>query len=135
MQTFQNWFPQGCQPNVPCGFNGERLAFGFKYRSQTFICCRGVTTKSPIFDMFGETLMGVGTIRAFRVQVSKQLHWFSCIPPAVLTSFLFAKGRFVANNEANVDCNQEACFTLVGADQWLAVRLELIGNVLILSAA
>ncbi|PLW46988.1 hypothetical protein PCANC_06527 [Puccinia coronata f. sp. avenae] len=69
-------------------------------------------TKSPIFAMFGETLMGVGTIRAFRAQ-----------------------GRFVADNEANVDRNQEACFTLVGADRWLAVRLELIGNVLILSAA
>jgi hypothetical protein len=42
MQTFQNWFPQGRQPDVPCGFNGERLAFGFKYRLQTFICCCGV---------------------------------------------------------------------------------------------
>ncbi|PLW17293.1 hypothetical protein PCASD_18374 [Puccinia coronata f. sp. avenae] len=69
-------------------------------------------TKSPIFAMFGETLTGVATIRAFGEQ-----------------------GRFVADNETKVDRNQEACFASIAANRWLAVRLELIGNVLILTAA
>ncbi|KNE92308.1 hypothetical protein PSTG_14268 [Puccinia striiformis f. sp. tritici PST-78] len=69
-------------------------------------------TKSPIFAMFGETLTGVATIRAFGEQ-----------------------GRFVTENETKVDRNQEACFASVGANRWLAVRLELIGNVMILTAA
>jgi len=69
-------------------------------------------TKSPIFAMFGETLTGVATIRAFGEQ-----------------------GRFVEENESKVDRNQEACFASIGANRWLAVRLELIGNILILTAA
>ncbi|KAA1102965.1 hypothetical protein PGT21_001583 [Puccinia graminis f. sp. tritici] len=69
-------------------------------------------TKSPIFAMFGETLTGVATIRAFGEQ-----------------------GRFVTENETKVDRNQEACFASIGANRWLAVRLELIGNVMILTAA
>ncbi|WAR56973.1 hypothetical protein PtB15_8B17 [Puccinia triticina] len=69
-------------------------------------------TKSPIFVIFGETLTGAATIRAFGEQ-----------------------GRFISENEAKVDRNQEACFASVGANRWLAVRLELIGNVMILAAA
>ncbi|WAQ87113.1 hypothetical protein PtA15_8A14 [Puccinia triticina] len=69
-------------------------------------------TKSPIFAMFAETLTGVATIRAFGEQ-----------------------GRFVVENETKVDRNQEACFASIGANRWLAVRLELIGNVMILTAA
>jgi ABC-type multidrug transport system fused ATPase/permease subunit len=34
-----------------------------------------------------------------------------------------------------VDHNHEACFASIGANCWLAVRLEFIGNVLILTAA
>ncbi|PLW38656.1 hypothetical protein PCASD_08251 [Puccinia coronata f. sp. avenae] len=62
--------------------------------------------------MLGETLVGVATIRAFGEQ-----------------------GRFVAENEAKVDHNHEACFASIGANCWVAVRLEFIDNVLILTAA
>lgn len=69
-------------------------------------------TKSPIFVMFSETLTGVATIRAFGEQ-----------------------GRFIVENEFRVDRNQEAYFASIGANRWLAVRLELIGNFMILTAA
>ncbi|KAA1064369.1 hypothetical protein PGTUg99_020301 [Puccinia graminis f. sp. tritici] len=69
-------------------------------------------TKSPIFAMFGETLAGVATIRAFAEQ-----------------------GRFVAENETKVDRNLEACFASISSNRWLAVRLESIGHVMILTVA
>ncbi|CAH7687177.1 hypothetical protein PPACK8108_LOCUS21917, partial [Phakopsora pachyrhizi] len=69
-------------------------------------------TKSPIFAMFGETLNGVATIRAFGEQ-----------------------SRFIGENQLRVDRNQEAYYASIGANRWLAVRLELIGNSLILTAA
>ncbi|KAG0152553.1 hypothetical protein CROQUDRAFT_55936 [Cronartium quercuum f. sp. fusiforme G11] len=69
-------------------------------------------TKSPIYAMFGETLNGLVTIRAFGHQ-----------------------NRFVSENESRLDRNQEAYFGSIVANRWLAVRLELIGNLLIVSAA
>lgn len=60
------------------------------------------TTKSPIFASFQETLGGVATIRAYR-----QSH------------------RFVAENEARVDRNQEAFYPSINCNRWLAVRLEV----------
>jgi ABC-type multidrug transport system fused ATPase/permease subunit len=60
------------------------------------------TTKSPIFASFQETLGGVSTIRAYR-----------------------QSARFVAENEARLDRNQEAFFPSVNTNRWLAVRLEV----------
>ncbi|BGP53294.1 hypothetical protein JCM8202v2_000853 [Rhodotorula sphaerocarpa] len=70
------------------------------------------TTKSPIFASFQETLGGVSTIRAYR-----------------------QNARFVAENEARVDRNQEAYFPSINCNRWLAIRLEFIGACLILSTA
>ncbi|PLW43942.1 hypothetical protein PCASD_06478 [Puccinia coronata f. sp. avenae] len=61
-QTFEKWFPQGRQPDVPGGFNGERLAFGFKNRSQTFICCRGVASRSSLLPAEKQPLLFSGMI-------------------------------------------------------------------------
>lgn len=60
------------------------------------------TTKSPIFASFQETLGGVATIRAYR-----------------------QSERFIAENEARVDRNQEAFFPSINCNRWLAVRLEV----------
>lgn len=60
------------------------------------------TTKSPIFASFQETLGGVATIRAYR-----------------------QSARFVAENEARLDRNQEAYFPSINTNRWLAVRLEV----------
>ncbi|GAA5860287.1 hypothetical protein JCM3774_000370 [Rhodotorula dairenensis] len=70
------------------------------------------TTKSPIFASFQETLGGVSTIRAYR-----------------------QNARFIAENEARVDRNQEAYFPSINCNRWLAIRLEFIGACLILATA
>ncbi|MBW0487072.1 hypothetical protein O181_026787 [Austropuccinia psidii MF-1] len=70
------------------------------------------TTKSPIFALFGETLAGMATIRAYGEQ-----------------------GRFIGENEFKVDRNQQAYFASIASNRWLGVRLEMIGNILILTAA
>ncbi|ORY80748.1 P-loop containing nucleoside triphosphate hydrolase protein, partial [Leucosporidium creatinivorum] len=70
------------------------------------------TTKSPIFASFQETLGGVATIRAYR-----------------------QSERFIAENEARVDRNQEAFFPSINCNRWLAVRLEFLGSIVILSTA
>jgi ATP-binding cassette subfamily C (CFTR/MRP) protein 1 len=69
-------------------------------------------TKSPIFASFSETLNGLSTIRAFK-----------------------QSERFVAENESRLDRNQECYFPSVSCNRWLAVRLELLGAVLIFAAA
>jgi ABC-type multidrug transport system fused ATPase/permease subunit len=90
-------------------------------------------TKSPIFAMFGETLAGVATIRAFGEQVSTQIIGTHSIN---FHSFVSSsQGRFIAENETKVDRNLEACFASIGANRWLAVRLESIGHVMILTVA
>ncbi|GAA5856368.1 hypothetical protein JCM8547_008708 [Rhodosporidiobolus lusitaniae] len=70
------------------------------------------TTKSPIFASFQESLGGVSTIRAYR-----------------------QAQRFIAENEARVDRNQEAFFPSINCNRWLAVRLEFLGAIVIFSAA
>lgn len=70
------------------------------------------TTKSPIFASFQETLGGVSTIRAYR-----------------------QSQRFIVENEARIDRNQEAYFPSINANRWLAVRLEFLGSLIILSTA
>ncbi|GAA5830776.1 hypothetical protein JCM5353_002363 [Sporobolomyces roseus] len=70
------------------------------------------TTKSPIFASFQETLGGVSTIRAYR-----------------------QSQRFIAENEARLDRNQEAFFPSINCNRWLAVRLEFLGSIIILSTA
>lgn len=69
-------------------------------------------TRSPIYAHFQESLGGVSTIRAYRQD-----------------------DRFVLENEWRMDENLRAYFPSISANRWLAVRLEFIGSVIILSAA
>lgn len=69
-------------------------------------------SRSPIYAHFQETLGGISTIRAYRQQ-----------------------DRFELENEWRVDANLQAYFPSISANRWLAIRLEFIGAVVILSAA
>jgi ATP-binding cassette subfamily C (CFTR/MRP) protein 1 len=69
-------------------------------------------SRSPIYAHFQESLSGISTIRAYRQQ-----------------------SRFSSENEWRVDANLRAYFPSINANRWLAVRLELIGSVIILASA
>ncbi|KAI8911120.1 P-loop containing nucleoside triphosphate hydrolase protein [Gorgonomyces haynaldii] len=66
------------------------------------------TSRSPIYAHFQETLYGVSTIRAYAQE-----------------------GRFTEKNEDRIDFNQKAYYPSVSANRWLAVRLELIGSLIV----
>ncbi|KAI9249020.1 multi drug resistance-associated protein MRP [Sporodiniella umbellata] len=68
--------------------------------------------KSPIYSHFQETISGVSTIRAYEQQA-----------------------RFTFENENRLDDNQRAYYPSISCNRWLAVRLEFMGSVIILSAA
>ncbi|KAH6681591.1 P-loop containing nucleoside triphosphate hydrolase protein [Halenospora varia] len=69
-------------------------------------------SRSPIYAHFQESLGGITTIRAYRQQL-----------------------RFAMENEWRVDANLRAYFPSINANRWLAVRLEFLGSIIILSAA
>ena len=69
-------------------------------------------TKSPIFALFSETLNGLPVIRAYGLS-----------------------GVFAAANEERISDNVSAWYTLRSCDRWLSIRLETLGNVVVLAAA
>ncbi|XP_055295954.1 multidrug resistance-associated protein 1 isoform X1 [Sitodiplosis mosellana] len=69
-------------------------------------------SRSPIYSHFGESIQGAPTIRAYNVQE-----------------------RFIADSDNRVDFNQKCYAPSVFANRWLAVRLEMVGNLIILFAA
>ena len=69
-------------------------------------------SRSPIYSHFQETVNGVQTIRAYKLQ-----------------------GHFIAQSEFKVDENQKAGFPSIVSNRWLAVRLEFVGNLIIFCAA
>ncbi|KFP30660.1 Multidrug resistance-associated protein 1, partial [Colius striatus] len=69
-------------------------------------------SRSPVYSHFNETLLGVSVIRAFEEQK-----------------------RFIKQNDIKVDENQKAYYTGIVANRWLAVRLEYVGNCIVLFAA
>ena len=68
-------------------------------------------SRSPIYSHFQETLLGVGTIRAFGDQK-----------------------RFLEENADRVDGQQRLYFMTFIANRWLAVRLENVGTIIVFSA-
>ncbi|ETE72132.1 Multidrug resistance-associated protein 1, partial [Ophiophagus hannah] len=69
-------------------------------------------SRSPVYSHFSETLLGVSVIRAFGEQK-----------------------RFIRQSDVKVDGNQKAYYPSIVANRWLAVRLESVGNCIVLFAA
>ncbi|KAG8239823.1 hypothetical protein J437_LFUL019455, partial [Ladona fulva] len=69
-------------------------------------------SRSPIFSHFGESISGAPSIRAYEVQE-----------------------RFIKENEIKVDKNQMCYYPSIIANRWLAVRLEMVGNLIIFFAS
>ncbi|KAM7339623.1 hypothetical protein ACRRTK_000238 [Alexandromys fortis] len=69
-------------------------------------------SRSPVYSHFNETLLGVSVIRAFEEQ--------EC---------------FIHQSDLKVDENQKAYYPSIVANRWLAVRLECVGNCIVLFAA
>ncbi|CAH0714288.1 unnamed protein product, partial [Brenthis ino] len=69
-------------------------------------------SRSPIYSHFGESITGATTIRAYGVAQ-----------------------RFIEESERGVDHNQACYYPSCVANRWLAIRLEMIGNLIIFFAA
>mmetsp|Transcript_5061 Transcript_5061/g.21923 ORF Transcript_5061/g.21923 Transcript_5061/m.21923 type:complete len:1209 (+) Transcript_5061:252-3878(+) len=69
-------------------------------------------TKAPILAFFGETLVGVDTVRAFDTG-----------------------DRFMIENQKRIDENTKPMLWNIVSNRWLSVRLETVGTVLVSSAA
>ncbi|XP_020852474.1 ATP-binding cassette sub-family C member 2 isoform X1 [Phascolarctos cinereus] len=65
-------------------------------------------TKSPVYSHFSETVTGLSIIRAFEHQQ-----------------------RFHKHNENLIDTNKKCVFSWIISNRWLAIRLELIGNLVV----
>ena len=65
-------------------------------------------TRSPIYSTFSETLSGVYTVRAFG-----------------------ATQRFLTTFAVLLDTNQRVFFLALGASQWLNIRLQVVGVIII----
>ncbi|CAD6189209.1 unnamed protein product [Caenorhabditis auriculariae] len=72
----------------------------------------GSLTRSPIFSNFSETIQGISTIRAFG--------WGS---------------EFVQRHDRHLNLYVRCSYYSQIASRWLSIRLELLGNVVILAAA
>ncbi|KAF9213044.1 hypothetical protein BGZ59_005984 [Podila verticillata] len=70
------------------------------------------TSRSPVYQHFTETLVGVSTIRAMNVDA-----------------------RFIAENERKATISSNAFYTFQTTNRWLQVRLETLGAVIVLVAA
>ncbi|KAG8854878.1 hypothetical protein FRB96_007278 [Tulasnella sp. 330] len=66
-------------------------------------------SKSPIFAWFQESLGGLSTIRAYRLQ-----------------------STFIVTNEIRLDANQRCYMPSTNVNRWLAVRLEFVGAIIVL---
>ncbi|XP_018359856.1 PREDICTED: multidrug resistance-associated protein 1 isoform X5 [Trachymyrmex cornetzi] len=69
-------------------------------------------SRSPIYSHFSESVTGAQIIRAYGVQE-----------------------QFIHESENRVDFNQVCYFPSIIANRWLAVRLEMVGNLIIFFAA
>ncbi|XP_078036751.1 multidrug-Resistance like Protein 1 isoform X5 [Augochlora pura] len=69
-------------------------------------------SRSPIYSHFSESVSGAQIIRAFGVQ-----------------------DRFILESENRVDFNQICYYPSIIANRWLAVRLEMVGNLIIFCSA
>ncbi|KAJ2138792.1 hypothetical protein IW136_003022, partial [Coemansia sp. RSA 678] len=91
------------------------LTFVYRYLQQRYLRSSrelrrlDSTTRSPIFAHFQESIGGVPTIRAYNQQP-----------------------RFVYENESRVGLNMRAYYTYLSLNRWLSLRLETLGNTVML---
>jgi ABC-type multidrug transport system fused ATPase/permease subunit len=95
---------------------------------------------SPIFSHFSETLAGLQTIRAFGHQARAGIsQCVFCASRSLLTRArctVLLQDRFIRDNLARVSTNQRAFYAQrCACDRWLPVRLETVGNLIVLSVA
>ncbi|VDO16698.1 unnamed protein product [Rodentolepis nana] len=69
-------------------------------------------SKSPIFSHFVETLHGTETIRAYGL----------C-------------DLFVSTNDARIDANNRALYSVISTTRWVSIMLETVGNLLTLATS
>ncbi|XP_074079822.1 ATP-binding cassette sub-family C member 3 isoform X2 [Macrotis lagotis] len=69
-------------------------------------------SRSPIYSHFSETVTGASVIRAYR-----RTH------------------DFMAISDAKVDVNQKSCYANIISNRWLGIRVEFVGNCVVLFAA
>ncbi|XP_036597659.1 multidrug resistance-associated protein 6 isoform X2 [Trichosurus vulpecula] len=69
-------------------------------------------SRSPIYSHISETFQGNAVIRAFQAQ-----------------------DQFIVQNDSRIDEHQRASFPRLVADRWLATNMEMLGNILIFTAA
>ncbi|KAM3916374.1 multidrug resistance-associated protein 1-like isoform 2-T3 [Leptodactylus fuscus] len=69
-------------------------------------------SRSPVYSHFSETLLGASVIRAFGEQK-----------------------QFIQINDYRVDENQRAYYPSIVSNRWLAIRLEFVGNCIVLFAS
>ncbi|XP_055876897.1 multidrug resistance-associated protein 1-like isoform X3 [Biomphalaria glabrata] len=69
-------------------------------------------SRSPIYSHFGETITGAMTIRAFGLEE-----------------------HFIKESQTKVDHNQSSYYPGIVANRWLAIRLEIVGNLIIFFAS
>jgi ABC-type multidrug transport system fused ATPase/permease subunit len=70
------------------------------------------STRSPIYSWFGESVSGIATIKAYGLQE-----------------------KFIDEIEKKVDENSKTMEPNFTTNRWLSIRLEMLGNLIILSAA
>ncbi|KAK3795110.1 hypothetical protein RRG08_028311 [Elysia crispata] len=70
------------------------------------------TTRSPVYSHFSETIAGASSIRAYGVI-----------------------DRFALESQQRVDVNNAFFYAFSSASRWIRIRLELLGNLIVLFAA
>ena len=69
-------------------------------------------SKSPMYTHFSESISGISTIRAYQLE-----------------------DRFKSENEMKIDFSQKCYQPSLASNRWLSIRLEILGNVILLFAA
>ncbi|XP_072454182.1 ATP-binding cassette sub-family C member 6 isoform X5 [Notamacropus eugenii] len=69
-------------------------------------------SRSPIYSHISETCQGGAVIRAFQAQ-----------------------DQFLVQNDSRIDEHQKTSFPRLVADRWLATNMEILGNILVFTAA
>ncbi|XP_014278696.1 multidrug resistance-associated protein 1 isoform X2 [Halyomorpha halys] len=96
---------------VPIGFVYYFIQRYYVTTSQQLKRLESVS-RSPIYSHFGESVSGSSTIRAYS-----------------------AEERFIKESEEKVDYNQACTYPSIVANRWLAVRLQILGNLIVFFCA